>query len=159
MDEIDSIKSGALTEQMDVGSAEFYEFQAILLNKSRKRTANQKLVVEFMAVKYQMEDYLNSESQEILNPGEFLKSYLRIIGVNHNKFAKYIGLQPSNFSKLINGERPINYELAFIFGEIFNVPAILWLKIQAKNELMLLKKASGGKFKKYSLKGLVDMAS
>lgn len=47
-----------LTERMDTGTNEFNEFQAILLNKTKDRTDEQKRRVELMALKFRMEDYV-----------------------------------------------------------------------------------------------------
>ncbi len=58
-------------------------------------------------------------------------------------------------SKLISGERPINYELALIFGKLFNNDPMLWIEIQAKNELRKLKKARKEKYHNYSLHDLI----
>ncbi|MFC2119304.1 transcriptional regulator, partial [Bacteroidota bacterium] len=131
---------GTLTNRMDVGTNSFDEFQAILLNKSREQTIEQKRKIELLALKFKMEDYLKSEGHDIRLAGEFLKLYLRALHIHQNKFANYIGLHPSNLSKLIIGERPINYELALIFGNIFNTDPMIWIKIQAKNELKKLNK-------------------
>lgn len=102
-----------------------------------------------------MEDYLKSEGQDVRLAGEFLKLYLKTLYIHQNKFAKYIGLNPSNLSKLISGERPINYELALIFGKLFNNDPMLWIEIQAKNELRKLKKARKEKYHNYSLHDLI----
>ncbi|OQX79689.1 MAG: hypothetical protein B6D64_04365 [Bacteroidetes bacterium 4484_276] len=108
-----------------------------------------------MSLKFKMEDYLESEGQDISLAGEFLKLHLKALQIQQNKFADYIGLKPSNLSKLINGERPINYEMALIFGEIFNIDPMLWIEIQAKNELKKLKTSGRSKYQKYSLSDLI----
>jgi plasmid maintenance system antidote protein VapI len=146
---------GVLTNRMDVGTESFNEFQAILLNKSKERSIEQERKIELLALKVKMEDYLKYEGPDFKKAGEFLKLCLKASHVQQNKFAEYIGLKPSNLSKLIVGERPINYELALIFGEIFNIDPMLWIKIQAKNELKKLTIISDGKYKNYSLKDLV----
>ncbi|MBI9039607.1 MAG: hypothetical protein JEY97_15870 [Bacteroidales bacterium] len=145
----------ALTNRMDVGTNSFDEFQAILLNKSKKQTIEQKRKIELLALKFKMEDYLKSEGHDIKLAGEFLKLYLKTLHIQQNKFANYIGINPSNLSKLIIGERPINYELALIFGKIFNNNPMLWIEIQAKNELMKLKKTKSQKYQSYSLNDLI----
>ena len=147
---------GVLTKRMDIGSKEFDEFQAIVLNKSKAKSEKQKRKIELMALKIRMEDYLKSEDNEIVLPGEFIKACLEISRVRQNKFAEYIGLKPSNLSKLIGGERPINHEIAIILGKIFNVEAMLWLNIQSKNELIKMKQSNKKKFAKYSLDRLIN---
>ena len=147
--------TGVLTNRMDTKTNEFDQFQAILLTKSKERSEKQKRHTEIMSLKFKMEDYLESEGQDISLAGEFLKLHLKALQIQQNKFADYIGLKPSNLSKLINGERPINYEMALIFGEIFNIDPMLWIEIQAKNELKKLKTSGRSKYQKYSLSDLI----
>lgn len=146
---------GALTNRMDVGTDSFNEFQAILLNKSKERSIEQKRNIELLSLKFRMEDYLKSEGHDVKLAGEFLKLYLKTLRIKQNKFAKYVGLNPTNLSKLISGERPINYEFALILGKIFNSDPMLWIEIQAKNELNKLKNARSKKYPKYSLNDLI----
>lgn len=147
--------NGVLTNRMDVETNSFDEFQAILLNKSKEQTIEQKRKIELLALKFKMEDYLKSEGHDIRLAGEFLKLYLKTLHIQQNKFANYIGINPSNLSKLIVGERPINYELALIFGNIFDIDPMLWIKIQAKNELKKLNKIRRKKYQNYTLNDLI----
>lgn len=147
--------NGVLTNQMDVGTDEFKKFQAILLNKSKERSTAQKRDIELLALKFKMEDYLESEEQDVKLPGEFLKQYLKTLEIPQKKFANYINLNPSNLSKLISGERPINYELALIFGKIFNNDPMLWIEIQVKNEFKKINQSKHKKYHNYSLNDLI----
>lgn len=144
-----------LTERMDVGTKEFNEFQAILLNKSKERSEKHNHIIELMALKFKMEDYLISKDGRFKLVGDFLKAYLTAFKIRQNKFAEYIGIRPSNLSKLIKGERPLNYELALVFGTIFNNDPMLWLDIQDKNKLDELSKTKGKEIKNYSLDDLI----
>lgn len=56
-------KTQVLTDRMDVGTYEFNEFQAILLNKSKERPSERNNLIELMALKFKMEDYLRSENK------------------------------------------------------------------------------------------------
>lgn len=145
-----------LTSRMDVGTKEFHDFQALLLKKSRERTENQKKKIALLDIKYQMEDYVNSPDSELRTAGEFLKFILKTLSIQQNRFAKYIGLEPSNLSKLINGERSINYNLALIFGRLFNHNPMLWIEIQAKNEIENLLHSDKAKYADYSLNDLLE---
>ena len=148
-------KGGILTTRMDVGTQGFDDFQTILIKKSRERSENQKRKIDLLTLKYQMEDYINSKTKEIITSGEFLKIILKSLHIQQNKFANYIGLKPSNLSKLINGERSINYDLALIFGRLFNINPMLWIEIQAKNELDRLTHSDRNKYSDYSLNDLI----
>jgi addiction module HigA family antidote len=147
---------GVLTNRMNENSDEFNELQAILLNKSRKQTEQQKRDVELMALKFNMEDYLESDDSDITSVGEYLKTLLRVTKIRQNKFADYIGLKPSNLSKLICGERPISHEVALVLGKIFKIEPMIWLNIQAKNELKRLTHSDEDKYNHYSLNELMQ---
>ena len=149
-------EKGILTNQMDTNSNDFDKFQAKLLNRSRERSVEQKRNVELLALKYKIEEYLESDENEIKLAGTFLKQYLKTLQIKQTKFANYIGLKPSNLSKLLSGERQINYDLALILGKIFNVNPMLWIEIQAKNELSKLEKAKDNKYYNYSLTDLIS---
>lgn len=148
-------KTQVLTDRMDVGTREFDEFQAILLNKSRERSNEQKKVVELMSLKFKMEDYLNSKDKHSKLVGDFLKDFLNAFEIRQNKFADYIGIRPSNLTKLIKGERSLNHELALVFGTIFQNDPMLWLDIQDKNKLYELSKVKKNEIRNYSLEDLI----
>jgi plasmid maintenance system antidote protein VapI len=57
---------------------------------------------------------------------------------------------------LIKGERPINFDLAILFGRIFKNDLMLWIKIQAKNELRKVKLEMKNKYNSYSLNDLLN---
>jgi addiction module HigA family antidote len=156
--EFNKSKEQVLTDRMDVGTKEFNEFQAILLNKSKERSNERKKMIELMALKFKMEDYLNSEEKHSKVVGDFLKAYLSAFGIRQNKFAHYIGIRPSNLTKLIKGQRSLNHELALVFGTIFGNDPMLWLNIQDKNKLYELSKTKRKEMKKYSLDDLINNA-
>ncbi len=145
-----------LTDRTNVGTDEFNEFQAILLNKSKERSKERNNLIELMALKFKMEDYLRSDVKQSVLVGDFLKEYLAAFEIRQNKFAEYIGVRPSNLSKLIKGERSLNHELALVFGKIFNNDPMLWLDVQDKNKLYELSKSKRREIKKYSLKDLIS---
>lgn len=152
---IEEPQESTLTQRMDVGSQGFNDFQTILLSKSRKRTESQKMGIDLLSIKYEMEDYLISDKSEVKPVGEFLKTILKTLKIQQKQFAEYLDLKPSNLSKLINGERTINYDLALIFGRLFNHNPMLWIEIQAKNELTKLLRAKSKKYSVYSLTDLI----
>ena len=151
-----NLQENILTNRMDVGTKGFDDFQTILLKKSRERTDSQKRKIDLLTLRYQMEDYITSEEIDVKSAGEFLKIILKSLHIQQNKFAEYIGLKPSNLSKLMTGERNINYDLALIFGHLFNHNPMLWIDIQAKNELHRLINAEQNKYSNYSLNDLMS---
>lgn len=155
-EELNKSKEQVLTNRMDVGTKEFNEFQAILLNKSKERSNERKKMIELMALKFKMEDYLNSEDKHSKLVGDFLKAHLNAFDIRQNKFAHYIGVRPSNLTKLIKGERSLNHEMALVFGTIFGNDPMLWLDIQDKNKLYELSKTKRKEMKQYSLDDLIN---
>ncbi|MBB3697390.1 helix-turn-helix domain-containing protein [Flammeovirga yaeyamensis] len=153
---IEEPNESTLTQSMDVGTEGFNEFQAILLKKAQARNSEQRMNIELLNIKYQMEDYLASNDNDIIPVGNFLKIILKTLKIKQKQFAEYVGLKPSNLSKLISGERPVNYDLALIFGKIFNHSPMLWIEIQAKNELEKLRRTSQNKYSSYSINDLVE---
>lgn len=153
--QLEEPKETILTQRMDVGTPGFDDFQTVLLKKFRGQTENQKRKIDLLTIKYQMEDYLSSIETQEKSTGEFLKAILNALHIQQKHFAEYIGMKPSNLSKLISGERPINYDLALIFGKIFNHSPLLWIEIQAKNELDRLQHAERNKYAIYSLNDLI----
>jgi plasmid maintenance system antidote protein VapI len=65
----------------------------------------------------------------------------------------------SKITKLLNGARKINYELAVILGNTFNIEPSLWLRIQDKNEFVQLSRINSNNFSAYSLKRLFEFAA
>ena len=63
-----------LTEKMDTGTNEFKKVQAILLNKAKERSGEQKKKIKLMAPRFKMEDYLKSEDQHSRPVGDFTVS-------------------------------------------------------------------------------------
>lgn len=156
-DELPELSNGLLTEPMDVHSDEFIAFQAIVLNEARNQSEEQKRKVELMSLKIMMEDYISSDNdKEIKSIGEFLKAHLKVLKVQQKKFAEYVGLKPSNLSKLLSGERPINIEMALILSKLFSQDPMLWLKVQTKNQLSAYVKSEGRDLNQFSLQGLLE---
>lgn len=156
MKTVNEKEKGLMTETMDIGSAGFDDLQATLLQRSKERTKDQKNDIKLLSIKYRMEDYLNQDQNNEKKAGDFLREYLQALNIRQNRFANYIGLKPSNLNKLIRGERPINFDLAILFGKIFKNDPMLWIEIQAKNEIKKVKMEMRNKYNSYSLNDLLD---
>lgn len=150
------LETGALTIPMDIGSDAFKDFQLFIKSKSMSQTEGQRRLIKLMGLKFKMEDYLSHDSPEYISIGDFLKAFLSAAKIRQNKFAEYIGLQPSNFSKLLSGERKLNVEIALILGNIFDVSPSTWIGIQTKNELSEVSEEKMNSYSKYQLKALLE---
>ena len=141
---------------MDIGTPEFEKFQAVVLNHVRAQNVATNLKVELMAIRIDMEDYVLSEStSEVRRAGDFLRDFLKVLGIRQNKFAEYLGINPSNLNKLLSGERPINSQIALILGQIFDVDPMLWLEVLYRNELRKLYTTKQQELERFSLKDLI----
>lgn len=146
-----------LTERTDVKSLEFKEFQALLLNKSREKSETRRVMIELMAQKFKIEDYLKSDKGAIINVGYFLNEYLKTFEIRQNKFADYLDVPPSNFNRLIKGGS-LSHELAFKMGRVFHINPMLLLDIQDKNKLAEIKEAKMNEIKNYSIQDLLNQS-
>lgn len=149
------LKSGILTELMDIGSEDFNDFQRFIKAKADSRTEEQKVFVEQMALKFKVQDYLENEDKKIVSVGNFIKLFLKSTKIKQNKLAEYLGLKPPNLFKILTGERRLNLELALMLENIIGVSAESILAVQTKNELMSLGKQKKNEYLKYNVKELI----
>ncbi|MFK7799680.1 MAG: transcriptional regulator [Aureispira sp.] len=151
--------NGVLTTSMDTTSKEFKELQLFLSDKAESLENKQKLDRELLAIQIKIEDYLNANesSNEVVTVGDFLRLYLKKLNIKQNKLANYIGLKSSNFSKILSGERKVNFELSFILGQLFNLDPKVWILIQIKNEYVAVKEEKENDFQNYKLEDLVSI--
>lgn len=152
-------ENGVLTSSMNVNSKEFKEFQLFLSKKADSLGEKQKLQIELFALQIKIEDYLNSNEDEnqVVTVGDFLRLYIDKLGLKQNQLAKYIGLNPANFNKILSGSRKVNFELSFMLGQIFNLDPKFWMLIQIKNEYLELKKDKSKYFQNFKLEDLMNV--
>lgn len=149
------LKSGILTELMDIGSEDFNDFQRFIKAKADSRTREQKIFVEQMALKFKVDDYLENEEKKIVTVGNFIKIFLKNTEIKQNKLANYLGIKPPNLFKILTGERRLNLELALMLENIIGVKAECLLAVQTKNEIMGVGKQKKKEFLKYNVKELL----
>lgn len=66
------------------------------------------------------------------HPCEVLKDEILFRGISKKDFAKRIGMQQSNLSRLLRGDTSITLPLAAKLEEALDIPASFWLDMQAK---------------------------
>ena len=151
------MESGMMTIPTDTQSPDWEAHKAAIKAHAEQQTPEALRENKLFSLRLKMEDYLRSPKPErIILAGEFLREHLQVLEVKQNVFAAYLGLKPSNLSKLLKGERPINSELALILGKIFDMDAELWLKVQAKNELLRLAQEKKEHLERFSLTELME---
>lgn len=140
----------------NMSKEEYQELKAVIDRHIANTPPEQKRESEHFAIMIQMDAYTRKNTKtEILEIGHFIKKILAIYNLPQKKLADYLGLNKSNFSALMNGNRKINYDIALKLAYIFGIKAELWLAIQNKNELWKLETANKKEYEKYSLKGLM----
>jgi len=116
-----------------------------------------------LAIQYKMEHYVNDEQvtyDNICSIEDFVKDFLKVLGINKGSFAAYIEMDGSNLNKYYRSDRRFNTELALKFAYFFHTPADLWLKVQIKNELLQLQKEkeADDKYRKYDYEKVLQIA-
>ena len=152
------IKGGLLTVPMDPKSKGFASLKEFLDGKVNDLTQEQRYAIELQGVRVSMNEYLNAEitRKELIKSGTFLKDLLNRLNIKQNRFAEYLGMKPSNLSKLLNGDRKISFEVSLILEQIFNIESNLWLSIQSKNRFVRMSKRELQRFRKFKLKDLLS---
>ncbi len=109
--------------------------QAYRKKRHAKQTANDKLMLQIMQLKFLMEDYINkNEYNNKMSFGYFLKEYISSLEIKNKEFADDICVKPVELSHYLSNRRKPNEELIFRL-EIHsnkNIPAIYWYKILEK---------------------------
>jgi plasmid maintenance system antidote protein VapI len=128
-----------------------------------KRSPDRLLKNEMLAVQYRMEHYVqddNVSSENLCTIEAFVSDFLKILKINKTAFARFIEMDGANLNKYYRSDRRFNTELALKFAHFFHTPTDLWLKIQIKNELLLLKEEDQAtdKYNKYDYQKLLQMA-
>ncbi len=144
---------------VNTNAEEFKELQRIILAQSKKQTKKQILENKLLSLRFQMESYLEKQTDPIVEVGWFLKEFLKELKIKNKVFAEYIEFQESNLSALFKGNRKINTDLALKLGKIFRVDPTLWINIQSKNELIRMREKNNKEYQKYNIEDLLKKAS
>ncbi len=142
------------TKQHHVGVHEF------ILQRAAKRSPERVLKNRLLAVRYQMEAYLQeNDPAKRMNIEDFVLAYLQALNMPFRKFALAIDSSDGNLKKYVTGERKFNTDLALRFAHFFHTPAELWLKVSVKNDLLAVtsNKNTINKYKKYDYKKAVEV--
>jgi addiction module HigA family antidote len=150
-----------LDEKTVWSDAKLTGVKSFIKKESAKRSPEQKRKNEFLAIRYQMEDYVQkNKPDKIRTIDTFVKSYLAVLNVSFKQFAVFVGTTDGNLKKYVSGERKFNPDLAMKFGHVFNTSPDIWLRVQIKNELWELRhgKQPANHYKKYNVEKLLKLA-
>jgi len=154
INKIESFQNGILTDRMDKNSKEYEDFKLLIKSKVESTSKEERVRIAILSLKYRMEDYLDSGKRNI-PIGEFIKAFVEGAEIKQVRFAEFLGIRPSNLSKILNGERRLSLDLAIILEHITKIKAEVWLMIQNRNEIFKIKKLKKVEFSKYKLKQLM----
>ena len=126
-----------------------------------QRTSEMKLKNRMLSISYRMEEYFQNQSikeDEVMNLDHWLKDYLKVLNLTQKKFAELIENKDGNLKKYLIGERRFSTDLAMKFGHFFHTKPDLWLNIQIKNDVLLLKKEkeTSAKYEKYDYEKVIE---
>jgi len=146
------------TSLMNLRSKEFSDLKLFIADKAESQSEEEKLQIELMSLQIMMEDYLEKDitKSQLISTGEFVRLFLEKLNIRQNRFAEYIGIRPSNFNKLLSGDRKINLEVSMMLSSIFKVAPEIWLNIQTKNDLVSLTMLEKKQYTKFKLRDLVS---
>ncbi len=155
----EKISEGLLAVQIDSKSSDFHDFKQFLKSKVDSLSIDQRNIIELQSSRIEMLEYLESDvkKKELVEAGKFLKEILKKLNIKQNKFSEYLGIKPSNLSKLLNGDRSIGIELSIILEEIFGIESNLWTRVQMKNKLLKISKRELQSYKKFKLRDLTKL--
>lgn len=68
---------------------------------------------------------------EPTHPGELIRDELEARGITQASLARKIGIKPSLLSEIVNAKRCVNTETALLLEAALDIPASVWLSLQA----------------------------
>lgn len=122
---------------VNLNSSSFKNLQNAIINHSRNQSGPGNIRNNIISLRFQMESYLSSDSnEEVIPAGSFIEKLLKVTGISKKRFADYIDHDYSNLIATLKGRRKINPDLAIKAGKIFGINPAIWLHIESKNELL-----------------------
>jgi antitoxin HigA-1 len=156
----------AINLKVEIGSnkpkqwteSEIARLKTFAKDNAKRRSDEQKINNKLMALRYEIEEYLNHNRSKPLTLEDVVWNYLNVLNLPFRKFAVYLDTTDSNLKKYVTGERKFNKDLALKFSHFFHTPAELWLKLQLKNELFELKnKKEIKQYEKYDYRKVIGI--
>lgn len=149
--------NGIGEQRLDTNSADFKLLKEKISAIAQQRSPEEKLSNQLLGLRFRMMTYLSSKgTEEVVSVGIFLQEAVELTGTKHKDFAAYIGYKAPNISAIYKGRKKINIDLALKLASIFSIPALLWLQIQSKNEMLAAKSSLTVPYNNLSLKGLLE---
>lgn len=132
-----------------------------IINHSQKQSKERKLRNELLAIQYQVEDYIETETtSERLRVLDFVKLYLKTFNVTQKRLAHLFEMKDSNLHKYLIGERKLNANIVLKLSSFSHLSPEYWLRIEVKNELLEITKEKEryADYQKYDYRNLFLVA-
>jgi len=130
-----------------------------ILSESKKQSTERRLRNELLSIQYKIEDYIESENLDTeMKILDFVKLYLETFNITKKKLASAFEMRDSNLHKYLKGERKLNPDIVFKLSSFSHTKPELWYFIQAKNELLKLKKEKSNlkQYEKYGYEKILE---
>lgn len=88
---------------------------------------------------------------DIFHPGEFLKDEMEARGMKQVDLAEALGVSKSEINLIIHGKRNITALMAVMLEDVFEIAAEVWMNLQVKYEIELIKKTHTTELKSKSV--------
>jgi addiction module HigA family antidote len=144
---------------INTNSGDFLELKAMIKKAANTQSEREKIENGFLSIRFQMESYLNDDTNELILPGTFIEKFLEVINIKKKVFAAYVNYEVSNLSALLKGRRKINSDLAIKLGKIFKTNPAIWLHLESKNDLIKEIQGREEEYKQFNLTDLLKKAS
>ncbi len=128
-----------------------------IITHSQKQTKERKLRNELLAIKYQIEDYIETDSSsDKLRILDFVKLYLKTFNVTQKRLADLFEMRDSNLHKYLIGERKLNTSIVLKLSSFSHLSPEYWLRVEVKNELIEItkEKERSKAYQKYDYRNL-----
>jgi addiction module HigA family antidote len=131
---------GAGTGFVDTESPDWQAFLSVIKQHTENRSREERADTKLKEIRFRMGAYLRDvESKLPVDTPSLLNEAIGALGVKKKDFATYIGIEDSNLSAMLKGNRRISPEFALRLEQVFSISATLWLSVQIKNELKTLR--------------------
>ncbi len=124
-------------------------------NQSKERKIRNKL----LSIQYKIEDYIEKDDikeNEVLDILDFVKMYLKALGITKRDLARYFGLRDSNLHKYLTGKRKLSPEIVLKLSSFSRTKPEYWYRVQVKNEIAKLKREDTKDYDKYDYEKLLS---
>ncbi len=74
-----------------------------------------------------------------IHPGDILRDEIKANGYTQKEFAKIINMQATQLNELIKGKRNFKPEFALLLEKYLGLEASIWLNLQSKYDLDMLR--------------------